>query len=230
MPSTAIAPTIAACISAAASHYQVPPDRLEKLVSAPTPAYATIGVARIPRTWIPVLKRVGFGDLDNACQSVAAAAWILAYERLAQRVDRLRSASWQMPKSAAPWQPYIKAYSSAAGVDYRLVNAVIMQESGFNPTARSPSGAYGLMQLMPATAASLGVDHTDPLQNLWGGIWYLSSLLSHYGGDLRMALAGYNAGPGAVARYGGIPPFKETQAYVPSVLAKLDAQTRTVLK
>jgi soluble lytic murein transglycosylase-like protein len=105
------------------------------------------------------------------------------------------------------------------GIDPSLLKALIRQESNFNPSARSPAGASGLTQLMPATAASLGVtDSTDPAQAVDGGAKYLRQQLDAFGGDEAKALAAYNAGPGAVQRYGGIPPYAETQAYVQRVL------------
>jgi hypothetical protein len=113
------------------------------------------------------------------------------------------------------------------GLEPSLVRAVAAVESGFRPAAVSPKGAQGLMQLMPSTARSLGVeDAFDPASNLDGGTRHLRTLLERYEGDLAKALAAYNAGEGAVARHGGVPPYRETKAYVKKVLQKYESDQR----
>ncbi|MDF1554190.1 MAG: lytic transglycosylase domain-containing protein [Deferrisomatales bacterium] len=118
-----------------------------------------------------------------------------------------------------PWRQVVGREAERYGLDPRLVRAVIYVESGEDPVAVSPKGAQGLMQLMPGTAAEVGVDHPlRPRDNIRGGVGYLATLVHDFDGDLELALAAYNAGPGAVRKYGGIPPYRETQNYVKKVL------------
>ena len=117
----------------------------------------------------------------------------------------------------------IEKYADKNGLDADFVKAVINQESGFNPNATSKCGAMGLMQLMPGTAQGLGVINAyDPEQNIQGGTKYLKGLMDRFDNNKSLALAAYNAGPNAVKKYGGIPPYQETQNYVKNVLSKYD--------
>ncbi|MEM4380433.1 MAG: lytic transglycosylase domain-containing protein [Thermoplasmatales archaeon] len=126
-------------------------------------------------------------------------------------------------KSVNPPSPevlrHIHMYSKIFNLDKYLIKAIIMAESNFNPTAVSPKGAAGLMQLMPETARLVKVSNRfDPEQNIYGGIKYFRHLLDRFNQNVVLALAAYNAGPENVVKYGGVPPFKETQNYVRSVL------------
>lgn len=122
-------------------------------------------------------------------------------------------------------QSQVSAAAAKYGVPEWLALAVAKAESAFNPSAVSSAGAVGVMQLMPSTAAGLNVDPYDTSQNIDGGVKYLSQLLSKYGGDTTKALAAYNAGPGNVDKYGGVPPFPETQSYVQKILSAFTGST-----
>ena len=122
------------------------------------------------------------------------------------------------PLNVKAYRLHVSQTAAKYRVDESLVRAVIHAESAFNEKAVSRAGAQGLMQLMPATAKDLGVsDSLSAVQNIEGGTKYLAALLENYNGDTTLATAAYNAGPGAVSRYKGIPPYKETQAYVKRV-------------
>jgi len=128
-------------------------------------------------------------------------------------------------RAPSAFSELIDKAANTHGVDARLVAAVAARESAWNPLAVSARGACGLMQLMPATARTLGVtDIFDPAQNVDAGARYLKSLLDTFGGDIDRALAAYNAGPGAVHRYGGVPPFAETREYVNRVRAAYEGK------
>jgi soluble lytic murein transglycosylase-like protein len=115
---------------------------------------------------------------------------------------------------------YFEEASSTYDVDLKLLKCIALVESDFNPDCTSSSGAAGVMQLMPETAKELGVeDSYDAYQNIMGGAKYISQLLEKYDGDIALAAAAYNAGPGAVSQYDGIPPYEETQNYVKKVLS-----------
>ncbi len=138
----------------------------------------------------------------------------------------LPSSEQAAPAGALAGVPFAQLFTKAGakhGVDAALLAAVAKAESGFNPRAVSHAGAQGLMQLMPSTAKGLGVDAFDPTQAVDGSARLLRSLLTRFGGRVDHALAGYNAGPGAVQRYGGIPPYAETQSYVRKVTSAAEA-------
>ena len=117
------------------------------------------------------------------------------------------------------WTEPARAAARRHGIPEDLFLRLVRQESGFNANARSHKGALGLAQLMPATARSLGVNPRDPIQNLEGGARYLAQQYRKFG-SWRLALAAYNAGPGAVERHGGVPPYRETQGYVRAILGR----------
>jgi soluble lytic murein transglycosylase-like protein len=143
---------------------------------------------------------------------------------LAQAMQPAGAATEAVAGAPAPVPPeqidaLVNQNASIYQIDPALVKAVIANESGFNAAATSPVGAQGLMQLMPETAAAMGVrDPYDPSQNVAGGTRYLKSMLDRFKGDTRLAVAAYNAGPGAVEKYGDVPPYAETQTYVGNVL------------
>lgn len=168
--------------------------------AAGTPFAAMVQSALAGQGIAPVAEATGI-DAGASAAATNAPAMVPP-----QEIDKLVNAN------AATWN-----------VDPNLIKAIIANESGFNANATSGVGAQGLMQLMPGTASGLGVSNAyDPAQNVWGGSKYIKGLLDRFNGDTRLAIAAYNAGPGAVEKYGGVPPYAETQNYVQNVLASYE--------
>jgi len=146
----------------------------------------------------------------------------VSFSQILNTIQEQNTANYYGPitGSEQEYTQYINEAAEKWNLDPALLKAVIKQESGFNPTAISSVGAMGLMQLMPETARSLNVSNPmNPRENIMGGARYLRGLLDRFNGDLTRALAAYNAGPGTVEQYGGVPPFQETQSYVANILA-----------
>ncbi|MEM9708839.1 MAG: lytic transglycosylase domain-containing protein [Pseudomonadota bacterium] len=145
------------------------------------------------------------------------------YSHSARLQPRLDPETYGGPAFSGTYRgPYLDIARGAArrhGIPEDLFLRLVQQESGWNPKALSHKGAYGLAQLMPATARSLGVNRNDPLQNLEGGARYLRAQFNRFR-SWRLALAAYNAGPEAVERHGGVPPYRETQGYVRAILGR----------
>ena len=147
--------------------------------------------------------------LSNTPKAGAAVTFAVANASVPIRTTR------PVSRRAAEFEPLILEHAGVHAVSPDLVRAVIQAESAFNPNARSPKGAMGLMQLMPATATEYGVRNAyDPAQNIRAGVAYLKSLLTRYSQNEELALAAYNAGPAAVKKYGAVPPYRETRNYI----------------
>lgn len=188
----------------------------------------------------PVVKHTGKIVISNDGTSITASRFfgnireaLVSIRSLPSLVTRNFGAVLfdSSAKIETPMPPYIAALMSEAGrahgVDPRLLAAVAHRESAFNPNALSPVGAGGLMQLMPATARFLGCSNVfDARQNVYAGARYLRTLLDAFHGDLDLTLAAYNAGPGAVQKYRGVPPYRETRAYVASIRANYERALR----
>ncbi len=142
---------------------------------------------------------------------------VIVNENSVQRTRRLSTKLVALPDTNL--EPMIARHSDNQNLDPRLVRALIQAESGYNVRAISNKGAIGLMQLMPGTASELNVNPYDPDQNIQGGTMYLRQMIDHFAGKVELAIAAYNAGPGAVEKHRGIPPFAETRDYVRRVLA-----------
>jgi hypothetical protein len=165
---------------------------------------------------LPTLRPAGSGGVRIGLAGTGRR--VIFNESVAQHARRFATELVAVPDRQL--EPLIEVHARAQSLDPKLVKAVIQVESGYNAAALSNKGAIGLMQLMPDTARLLDVlDPYDPVQNLRGGVAYLRQLLDRFSGQVEYAVAAYNAGPGAVEKHGGIPPYPETQDYVRRVLS-----------
>ena len=218
-----------ACVTEAATAYHVPVPAIERVLTAAGRTKG-IGPMGIPKQWLPVLSAYGFSMASvrkSACWGIAAGTWILAVETIYAHPNKQNTGSVVYPSqlAAIPQQDvrWANAAASQTQVPAALILAVAAQESGFNPGDVSPKGAQGLMQFMPGTWARYGHGSPfNPKEAIFAGAAYLRHLALKLG-SWPLAIAGYNAGGQAVINAGyRIPPFQETQNYVPAVLAHYD--------
>lgn len=209
-----------AFIHPVAAPYQAPPALIERVVRTEIHDRSVIPLKNRSRTTVPVFVASGFREpptrTNHRLQS-GDGFWILvgSYKRAVHQTHRP-----QVPRISARYVKLAEQAGAHFHVAPALILAVIAQESHFNPHAESAAGAKGLMQLMPSTARHMGVHHPfNARESIWGGTRYLAQLLRHYRGNIRLALAAYNAGMTVVDAHGGrIPAYAETRAYVPDVV------------
>ncbi|MCC7005954.1 MAG: transglycosylase SLT domain-containing protein [Ottowia sp.] len=225
---------IPACIAEAAASYQVAQTDIAAIIANGLPAGTVkdnrIGPMAIPTQWLPIFERMGISQqaiVQDACQNIIAGTWVLAYTAKYKDLQKQFYAfpqkirvSKALQQRRQQWAATIEDVALKTGTPAALIHAVISVESGYKAAAVSSAGAIGMMQLMPKTAAMLGVNPWIEAENILGGAKYLAQLNKQFSGNWHLTLAAYNAGPAAVAKNGyRIPPFSETQAYVPKVLA-----------
>ena len=190
-------------------------------------AWRTLGALVVAVAAVPAaadaqiyMSRDAAGNIVLSDRQVNPTATLRTY---AVPGSTFRATKGVVSERAARYESLIEENAAAHGVNPHLVRAVIQQESAFNPNARSNKGAMGLMQLMPATAAELGVtDPYNPSENIRGGVAYLKGLLVKFQQNVELALAAYNAGPTAVTKYGAVPPYRETKDYVSRITKNVD--------
>lgn len=184
----------------------------DSYLSEKASAHQSLGLASM------IYKQLS-GRLQMKPENIKLDSHIRPLQRPEGQTDQFKKLS--LPAGFKKLEPIIQRAGKTFGVDPDLIRSVIYHESAGNSQAVSPEGAKGLMQLMDATARDMGVENVwDPAENIFAGTRYLKSLMNRYGGDEVLALASYNAGPGNVEKYGGIPPFAETKTYVKRVMQR----------
>ena len=215
----------------AAPYRQPPRPAAEPPRAAPPPVAATAAMPRILRGAVYKVERKG-GITEYTNVKPAGSAFAVLFTYIATCIACDIHSKIDFARTALHLDAYKDEIAAAAadfGLDSALLRAVIHAESAFNPLAMSNKGAQGLMQLMPDTANDMGVaDAFDAVQNIRGGARYLAMLLKNFHGDAQLATAAYNAGPGAVQKYGGVPPYDETQVYVQRVAQLRDRYAKAL--
>jgi soluble lytic murein transglycosylase-like protein len=196
--------------------------------SGPIVARSTLALSELLRGYGPDQSAVAGESSKSALSADAASKTTSSTDAISKArggAEPVAPAAWSSSRVPSAYQGIINQAAERYQLDPALIAGVIETESSFNARAVSPAGAKGLMQLMDQTARGLGVRNSlDPADNVLGGAKLLRQLLDRYHGNVSLALAAYNAGPGAVDRYGGVPPYPETQRYVPRVLAAVERQ------
>jgi soluble lytic murein transglycosylase-like protein len=217
--STAIAPTVGVPEDEQAIAQRV--QQLQGLIEQTRQVGSGIAPTSATASASTTASQMPAGDFAAALQAATAAD---ASSPTAAQSESVAGAAG----AGGEYDSVIEQAAERYGIDPAVLHGLIQQESGFDPNAQSSAGASGLTQLMPGTASSMGVANPlNPTESIEGGARYLSQLMSQFGGNTEDALAAYNAGPGAVQQYGGIPPYAETQSYVSKVLGYAEAYRQT---